>query len=319
MNTLQKNSFFNRFFRENSFKGGLSKNRHGLAVYRRFYTPKLDLYLNTSERYYYAEKPGSTTFFLFYLPCGISFAIWVLLLLNFLVVIFTDEGFYWPILFIIPIYSFIMVNFLGLTYDRVRFKGAYFDRKDQKVSFTWKIENASEFDRFGNPTFDWKDIECHTKNEFATLGIMKGFIEIRHKDLELYPNAKLTINASGDTSKPVRCFLEWEAIVRHMQQDKPLPDTPEYELYRELDPLTKSFDKSNGRPKGFWTQFSLEQQREIEEKIFQEAIKFDWSEGKVQPEITKPWEVWTPDPTRPPKPRGMFTMIMLQLVFCYPE
>ncbi|WP_255230421.1 hypothetical protein, partial [Pseudoalteromonas sp. HM-SA03] len=319
VNTLQKNSFFNRFFSEHSFKGGVNRERCGLAFYKKFYDPKSEVFFKLKSRYLYKAKDGDILFFLLCIPGGVSFYFWFILVLNSLVALFSEEDFTWYIVYLIPIYSLFMVNLLGLFYDRMPIRGAYFDRIEQKVSFTWKIGNAEELDEFGNPTFDWDDIECIIKNELGALGLMKAFIEIRHKDVESYPNAKLTLSVNGDTSNPVRCFLEWESIVRHMQQDKPLPDTPEYELYRELDPITKSFDESNGRPKGFWTQFSLEQQREIEEQIFQEAIKFDWSEGKVQPEITKPWEVWTPDPTRPPKPRGMFTMIMLQLVLCYPE
>ncbi|MEJ6476300.1 hypothetical protein [Pseudoalteromonas piscicida] len=319
MKALNKKSYFNRFFCEKSFKGGIDENRFGFAIFRKFYKPNESSYFNLKQRYLYIANPQSLRFILLLLPAWVSFALWIYLFLNLLILIFEGEYFFWWLLVVIPVYSILVLNFTGLFYDRLKYKGAYFDRINRRVSFTWNISNAEEFDDFGNPTFDWDNIECRIKNEFGALGIMKAFIEIRHKDFERYPNAKLTINASGDTSKPVQCFLEWESIVRHMEQDKPLPDTPEYELHRELDPITKSFDESNGRPKGFWTQFSLEQQREIEEQIFQEALKFDWSEGKVQPEITKPWEVWTPDPKRPPKPRGMFTMIMLQLVFCYPE
>ncbi|MBR8845009.1 hypothetical protein JQ508_19355, partial [Pseudoalteromonas sp. JC3] len=70
MNTLQKNSFFNRFFSEHSFKGGVNRERCGLAFYKKFYDPKSEVFFKLKSRYLYKAKDGDILFFLLCIPGG---------------------------------------------------------------------------------------------------------------------------------------------------------------------------------------------------------------------------------------------------------
>lgn len=94
MNTLQKNSFFNRFYSEHSFKGGLSKNRHGLAIYRKFHKPNESSYFNSKQRYLYIANPQSLRLILLLLPAWISVAFWLYLFLNLLILMVEGESFF---------------------------------------------------------------------------------------------------------------------------------------------------------------------------------------------------------------------------------
>ncbi|UDM63597.1 hypothetical protein KIJ96_21845 (plasmid) [Pseudoalteromonas piscicida] len=317
MKVLTRVCYFNRCFNAENFYGCLSRERFGLAFYIMFMKRKEE---DSKNRFIFIHSPQDWSFYIFALPCFVSALMWFALFGKLISYLFMGDDFYWPVLIILPIYSIFFVNLLGYLKSFKPKKGVYLNRVEQTVSFAWKIDGEKDIPSGANLSFNWEDIVCKQKQNVGSAGSMVSVIELSHHNLESFPNAKMTLPLGLDnTSMPINNYLMWEYIVRYMDISKPLPDSPEFELFRELDPLTAKLDEKNKRPNRFWTQFSLEQQREIEEQIFQEALKFDWSEGKVQPEITKPWEVWTPDPKRPPKPRGMFTMIMLQLVFCYPE
>ncbi|SEO60635.1 hypothetical protein SAMN04488052_101948, partial [Aquisalimonas asiatica] len=58
-------------------------------------------------------------------------------------------------------------------------------------------------------------------------------------------------------------MLAWEELYRFMDTSQPLPDTPEYECTRHLDPVTADHDRRHGRPERYWRELDPERGREI--------------------------------------------------------
>ena len=86
-----------------------------------------------------------------------------------------------------------------------------------------------------------------------------------------------------------------------MDLSKPLVDSPEIEPFRNLDPLTRDFDKQNNRPEKYWRLMSYKQMQQIEEKLDNDIYRFNFDGAITNPkrwaneEITKPWEKWPID------------------------
>ena len=178
-------------------------------------------------------------------------------------------------------------------------KYAYFDRLTGKVGYTFDIPGCDERDEFGNCCFDWQDMKCVLVNQSTDQGGSRAFFPvISHKDRDKYPQTKMTIVVTELAQNPIYCLLFWERLVRFMDNTKPLPDIPEYEGYRHLDPITAEFDKHNNRPEVYWRDMSFKQQTEIYDELYKEACEIDWYNDAPQPEITKPWQRWTPEPER---------------------
>ena len=176
---------------------------------------------------------------------------------------------------------------------------AYFDRQTGKVGYTFDIPGCDERDEFGNCCFDWQDMKCVLVNQSTDQGGSRAFFPvISHKDRDKYPQTKMTIVVTELAQNPIYCLLFWERLVRFMDNTKPLPDIPEYEGYRHLDPITAEFDKQNNRPEVYWRDMSFKQQTEIYDELYKDACEIDWYNDAPQPEITKPWQHWTPEPER---------------------
>ena len=178
-------------------------------------------------------------------------------------------------------------------------KLAYFDRQTGKVGYTFNIPGCDERDEFGNCCFAWQDMKCVLVNQSTDQGGSRAFFPvISHKDRDKYPQTKMTIVVTELAQNPIYCLLFWERLVRFMDNTKPLPDIPEYEGYRHLDPITAEFDKHNNRPEVYWRDMSFKQQTEIYDELYAEAYKIDWYNDAPQPEITQPWQRWTAEPER---------------------
>ena len=178
-------------------------------------------------------------------------------------------------------------------------KLAYFDRQTGKVGYTFNIPGCDERDEFGNCCFAWQDMKCVLVNQSTDQGGSRAFFPvISHKDRDKYPDTKMTIVVTELAQNPIYCLLFWERLVRFMDNTKPLPDIPEYEGYRHLDPITAEFDKHNNRPEVYWRDMSFKQQTEIYDELYAEAYKIDWYNDAPQPEITQPWQRWTAEPER---------------------
>ncbi|MGA4601389.1 hypothetical protein ACPA1U_11510, partial [Ectopseudomonas hydrolytica] len=68
----------------------------------------------------------------------------------------------------------------------------------------------------------------------------------------------------------VPCAL-WDYLQNYMDISKPLPDTPELEAFRHLDPTTAEHDRQTGRAPRYWRDMDDEtfkaKERELNERI----------------------------------------------------
>jgi len=57
----------------------------------------------------------------------------------------------------------------------------------------------------------------------------------------------------------------WEFFQHFMDVSRPLPDVPQFEPYRHLDPTTKKWDEENNRPRWVWRDMSRDDYRALVE------------------------------------------------------
>jgi hypothetical protein len=62
-----------------------------------------------------------------------------------------------------------------------------------------------------------------------------------------------------------------------MDTSKPLPDLPEFEQVRHLDPTTKAYDKKTGRDPDYWWKLGEKGANKIHNADILPAIYVPWS------------------------------------------
>ncbi len=80
-------------------------------------------------------------------------------------------------------------------------------------------------------------------------GLPNNVLCIVHRYQDIWINMANFVGASGSTSVP--CAL-WDYLQNYMDTSKPLPDTPELEAFRHLDPITAEHDRQTGREPRYW-------------------------------------------------------------------
>lgn len=105
-------------------------------------------------------------------------------------------------------------------------------------------------DRFG-PRFDF--VLCH-----------------RYQKLEVHLGEALSLNRF-----PNACYAHWDFIQNYMDVTRPLPDVPQFELYRHLDPVTAEHDRKTGRPARYWRDMDDETFREKEDEMHSKVKRID--------------------------------------------
>lgn len=69
---------------------------------------------------------------------------------------------------------------------------------------------------------------------------------------------------------------DWEFFQQYMDISMPLPDLPELEPYRHLDPTTAAYDKEHNRPPHYWRDFDLKQVHSEIKKGYEVIENFPW-------------------------------------------
>ena len=214
----------------------------------------------------------------------------------------TPESF--PFWFVLPAIGF-NIFFLNFRPILARYilprREVYFDRINQTVSFTWSVDNAQK-NEHGHATFPFSEIEAFyaKANHSQGHGVTHAMYVV-HKDYGNHAGAFSEIRVKDNPQNPNYCRYTWERVVRFMDLSKPLVDSPEIEPFRNLDPVTRDFDKQNNRPEKYWRLMSYKQMQQIEEKLDNDIYRFNFDGAITNPkrwaneEITKPWEKWPID------------------------
>lgn len=81
---------------------------------------------------------------------------------------------------------------------------------------------------------------------------------------------------------PWQVALWWEFLQQYMDISKPLPDIPEMEPYRALDPVTAEHDRRTGRPPDYWARMSPEEVDRRHAAAFAAASSYPWNKTREQ-------------------------------------
>ncbi|OOG27881.1 hypothetical protein B1C78_02615 [Thioalkalivibrio denitrificans] len=93
---------------------------------------------------------------------------------------------------------------------------------------------------------------------------------------------------SDDGDESLKFFLPWQAslwwefLQQYMDISKPLPDIPEMEPYRALDPVTAEHDRRTGRPPDYWARMSPDEVDRRHAAAFAAASSYPWGRTREQ-------------------------------------
>ncbi len=307
--TIPNKVLFNRFF--SRFKSKDAK-WHGLSIICYL----LDYIENNKqrvggnvadkkERYMSVSNSGSIYSVILLAPMCIGitasfisaffFFVWLYFLL-----FDVPEAYPWWILISTLCWNLFFANFIPVAAKYlIPKRRVYFDRQNQTASFSWKITGAP-LNEFGHPTFPLEEIEAFTSTQNHSQGHgVTHVLTIAHKELG-ERGAYAEVRTKDNPQNAKYCYMRWEEVLRFMDTSKPLPDSPEFEAVRHLDPLTVEFDITQNRPKYFWRNMSSKQMQKIQEELYDAAYYFDFEKAEKKPkyinkEITQPWLKWPID------------------------
>ncbi|MEK0158344.1 hypothetical protein WLQ65_04190 [Pseudoalteromonas piscicida] len=296
---------YNGFFKECNILYLMGPKEKGVALLKDETDGKIFQNIKKDGwRYHLVLDEGGFKRFLMFLPLGLCCTLWFFLLLDSLGYFLYDDFTFEEIIelsaghFVFNVaVSLFFLNIYPYFLRMLRHKYAYFDRVKQTVSFSFDV-GSDELDEFGNQCFPWLDIEAEIFEQIGDMGVPRYFVRLVHKDRDKYPMVNLRMDVVGIQNSAMYCHLRWELIIRHMDNTKPLPDIPIYELDRSKDDLTREFDKQNNRPKLFWAGFSLGEQSRLKRLYEEDAADFNFTYGPEREEIVKPWLKWKPDLTQ---------------------
>ncbi|EAR10061.1 hypothetical protein MED297_08231 [Reinekea sp. MED297] len=83
--------------------------------------------------------------------------------------------------------------------------------------------------------------------------------------------------------------LLWEFYQHYMDVSRPLPDVPEFEPYRHLDPTTREWDKQHNRPERYWRDMDPETYKQMVDEAITAAKAYPF----LEPE-TAETQQWAP-------------------------
>ena len=95
-------------------------------------------------------------------------------------------------------------------------------------------------------TFPFDEADAHIQSNATQNGTTVYSAGLHHR---------YSLEFMGITSSEINtqhCNFAWEFIQHFMDISKPLPDVPQLEPYRHLDPVTAQYDKEHNRPKDYW-------------------------------------------------------------------
>ncbi|GAA0820433.1 hypothetical protein GCM10009111_25870 [Colwellia asteriadis] len=308
--TLPEQRVYNRFFKK-GMKGGYSQGYvfHGLHFTRKIadYVKKITSggrIFADKHRFYplYSMTGNIFKILITFAPIGLGGSASVMCAVFALPAMYSvDADYPWWFLVATLSWNFFFLNmFFVFNLIFSRYKGAYIDREKQTISFTWRVKGKPQKNEFGHATFPLSDMEAfysmQLKNQY---GGSTHALCIAHKDHATYSGAFLQTSVKDNPHNPNFCRMEWELIQRFADNSLPLPDMPDLEAYRHLDPVTVKYDQQHSRPERYWRDMHIKQQRAIERELEEKVYTFPFSSALSNPkhyaqkELEKPWLTWS--------------------------
>ena len=112
--------------------------------------------------------------------------------------------------------------------------------------------------------YDFKNFTPFASTDHVTTG---GY-EVNSNLINLKDGFSVNLSKSGGF---VQGVLAWNYILTLMDVTKPLPDIPEHEPTRHLDPVTKAHDEKTGRDPYYWRKKNVKEVREMKKQELEKA------------------------------------------------
>ncbi|GGX38652.1 hypothetical protein GCM10007392_01070 [Saccharospirillum salsuginis] len=131
-----------------------------------------------------------------------------------------------------------------------------------------------------------------TRHHTDDSGIRRITLHLNHKYSKLNRNLDNGIQALGSALHENERWwyhLRWEFIQHYMDLTRPLPDVPEFEPYRHLDPTTREWDKQHNRPKDYWLKMEHETYKTMVDAACEKAETYSYDKANLAEDIG-----WTP-------------------------
>ncbi|MGE8187577.1 hypothetical protein [Pseudomonas sp. NPDC086278] len=124
----------------------------------------------------------------------------------------------------------------------------------------------------GELTAPFYEFDAYIATSPDSQGMPMNVLYLAHR----YRNIMINFGAllcPGPETQPA-CAL-WDFIQNYMDVSRPLPDLPQYEEYRHLDPTTAEYDRLTGRNPRFWIDMDDATFKQVVKEMHQRVASID--------------------------------------------
>jgi hypothetical protein len=114
----------------------------------------------------------------------------------------------------------------------------------------------------GELTAPFYEFDAYIATSPDSQGMPMNVLYLAHRYRNIMINFGALLSPGPDTQQA--CAL-WDFIQNYMNVSRPLPDLPQYEEYRHLDPTTAEYDRLTGRNPRFWI--------DMDDATFKQVVK----------------------------------------------
>lgn len=235
-----------------------------------------------NEKIRHAQFPASSKFWLYIQILGKGFSCILIPLMLFSALLATDySSNEWKaelldMLWGLSIYLFLpLLSFWGLGWLVINHlpklwvkpsRGPLweFNRRTGLVT-VFDYDNNGEYKKngiIGEKVAPFYEFDAYITTTPDRQGLPNNVLCIVHRYRDIWINMANFVGPSGSTSVP--CAL-WDYLQNYMDISKPLPDTPELEAFRHLDPTTAEHDRQTSREPRYW--------RDMDDQTFKAKVR----------------------------------------------
>ncbi|SEP10622.1 hypothetical protein [Aquisalimonas asiatica] len=105
---------------------------------------------------------------------------------------------------------------------------------------------------------------------------------IRHRLGLIHRGTGYSVGYPGAQVELWETQVIWEAMQQFMDVSRPLPDIPEFDGTRHLDPVTAEHDRKSGRPHRYWLDMERSHASALHERARKAAGAYPWGRTREQ-------------------------------------
>jgi hypothetical protein len=124
----------------------------------------------------------------------------------------------------------------------------------------------------GELTAPFYEFDAYIATSPDSQGMPMNVLYLAHRYRNIMINFGALLSPGPDTQQA--CAL-WDFIQNYMNVSRPLPDLPQYEEYRHLDPTTAEYDRLTGRNPRFWIDMDDATFKQVVKEMHQRVASID--------------------------------------------